>query len=357
MKGGNTIEKSGASGKVLVLGGGPAGMAVASSLAKLDHGVHIVERENALGGMLRHIYRVFPLMEDAEKILEEIAGEVRSDPRITVHTGREVEKIVRCSDGYSVTLRQTAVESYPHERPEETISVGAIVASMGLEPVDPAAIMEFGYGRLPGVITSVEMEKLLSSGRLLEMLPDGSSIAFIQCAGSRVMRRGVPYCSSVCCPSAIKNAVIIKELSPSSAVWIFYIDIRAEGRMEEKYREAREAGVRFIRGQPSLIKSKGRRLVVCGENTLLKELYEVEADLVVLQVGLRVSESNRKLLQSIGVKFGADGLPLKGHIRYEDVEQTGVFIAGSLESPRDLRSCLDHACSVAMRVHLYLNHR
>lgn len=332
-------------------------MTVAITLSKLGHRVHIVEREAELGGMLRYIHRIFPTMEDAGKMLERFVWKIQSDPRISVYTNCEVERIARCRDEYSVALRQKKKENQTQEPPVETVTARVIVASMGLESIDPAAIMEFGYKRFSRVITSIELEKLLSTGRLQKLIHERSSVAFIQCVGSRVIRRGVPYCSSVCCPSAIKNALIIKELFPSSEVWIFYIDMRTEGRMEEKYQEARESGVRFIRGQPSLIKSEGNRLVVCGENTLLKELYEVEADLVVLQVGLCISDANRKLLRSIGLKFGADGLPLKEHIQSKDAEQSGIFTAGSLETPRDLRSCLDHACSTAMRVHFYLSDR
>lgn len=328
-------------------------MRAALDLANLGIGVHLVERESALGGLLGNVNVVFPSMKDADDVIGPMVSTVSSNPMVRIHLGYEVRSIVRKKGIFLATLHRT------DDSGSKEISSGSVIFATGLLPMDPSIIPEFGYGRFTQVMTSLEFESLLSSqggdGPLIG--PTGSTIkkvAFIQCVGSRVERRGLPYCSAVCCMGAIKNSLLLKRMDPEIDVSVLYIDIRTHGKgWEDAYRSARKAGVRFIRGQPSMVSKKpgSDRVWVYGENTLLKELYELEVDLVVLQVGLEMPGLNDGLMRSLGKNIRNDGLP-------SDEELEGVFVAGSAESPKDLSGCLAQGggCAAEAAAHIARNH-
>jgi heterodisulfide reductase subunit A-like polyferredoxin len=226
-----------------------------------------------------------------------------------------------------------------------------VVIATGLDPVPAALVPEYGHGLRRGVLTAPELEERIAAGRPL-VPGDLRSAVFIQCVGSRTERRGVPYCSALCCANAIKNALAVKREDPSREVTVLYIDIRTAGPGQEAlYREARKAGVRFIRGQPSLVTEKDGRLLVCGENTLLRELYELPADLVVLATGLRQSPSNLLMFDELEVAQGTAGFPTVFGSRSSS---KGLFIAGSAKGPMDLPTAERDARACALDVHEYL---
>jgi len=308
-------------------------MKASLDLASLGIVVHLVERDQSLGGLLGKVNRVFPSMRLASDILEPMIYEIEKSEAIQVHLASEVSSLEKRDDQFRASISSGDGKNIELE-------AGCVIIATGLRPMDPTIIPEFGYGRYPEVVTSLEFETLLrTSGESGIRGPEGALVrkfVFIQCVGSRVERRGLPYCSAVCCMGAIKNALILKDMDPELDVSILYIDIRTHGKgWEDAYREARKAGVMFIRGQPSMVTKRpgGKKLFVCGENTLLKELYELDADLVVLQVGLEMPTDARNLISMLNVGIRGDGLP-------EDEQVDGVFIAGCLESPKDLASCV-----------------
>jgi len=242
----------------------------------------------------------------------------------------------------------------------ETVKAKAVVIATGLDIVDLSILPEFGTSLSKDVITSLQLERMMAAngptqGRI--MRPSDSQepkvVVFAQCVGSRVEKRGVRYCCSVGCLNAVKNSAQIMERAAGSVAYVCYIDMRMHGRgYEEAYKDARTKGVRFIRGQPSIVRKEKDRLLVCGENTLLKELYEIPADLVVLCPGLEVPAQLRKVLADGGIAIDSDNLV---HIEDdltapERTAQDRIFIAGSLESPKDLKDTLLHAKVCAQSV-------
>lgn len=328
-------------------------MRASLDLANLGIGVHLVDRESALGGLLGKVNVVFPSMKPADDVIEPMVSSVSSNPMVRIHLGYEVRSIVRNEDRFIAILHGS------EDSGTKELSSGAVIFATGLLPMNPSIIPEFGYGRFPQVMTSLEFESMLRShggdGPLIG--PTGSTVkkvAFIQCVGSRVERRGLPYCSAVCCIGAIKNSLLLRRMDPEMDVSVLYIDIRTHGKgWEDAYRSARKEGVRFIRGQPSMVSKKpgSERVWVYGENTLLKELYELEVDLVILQVGLEMPRLNDGLIRSLGKNIREDGLP-------SDEVLDGVFIAGSVESPKDLSGCLAQggACAAEAAAHIMKNH-
>lgn len=344
---------------VLVIGGGVAGMQAALDLARMGLEVDLVEKKPKLGGMLAELNRVYPSMQPAQDIISRIGKDVLSRKSVRIHLEAEVVSVIGVAGDFSVELlsrKGTGKEKH------QSLSVDGIILATGLEPIDPSIIPEFGYGRWKDVVTSLDFEGMLANvERTREPLSrpsDGQavrSIAFVQCVGSRVEKRGVPYCSSVCCMGAIKNSILVKERFPGTELWILYIDIRAHGKgHEDLYKKARQLGVKFVRGQPSMVlrRPESDKMMVCGENTLLKELYEIPVDLVVLSIGLRQPEENTRLLRMLGVAQTADGLTIEKDICVAPVESpvSGIFVAGTVDSPKDICASIAQGGAAAAKM-------
>ncbi|MBC7107240.1 MAG: CoB--CoM heterodisulfide reductase iron-sulfur subunit A family protein [Methanomassiliicoccales archaeon] len=345
-------------GKVLVVGGGVAGLQTALDLSRANVEVFLVEKEMLLGGTVAKLHKLFPSMESGSSMIKRLTDEIHSRSEVLIHTNTVVSNIRRNSNRFHITL-----SSRERGHPKQEIEADAIVLATGLVPVDLALFPEYGYGRYCEVMSSIEFERLLveeeRKGEDIFNGQDGNynkTIAFVQCAGSRTERSGgVPYCSAVCCMNAIKNAISVKELHPDSDVWIFYIDIRVHATYgEEMYRKAKRLGVKFVRGQPSLIlkKEQFRKVIVCGENTLLRELYEIPADIVVLSAGLRHPESSLELFRMLNLPISADGFPLNLKDSFEPCVTSvdGIFIVGSAESPKDVHSTITQGRACAMKI-------
>lgn len=230
------------------------------------------------------------------------------------------------------------------------IKVGAIIVATGYKAFDARRKPEYGYGVYKNVITTLELERILSAsgptfGRLLR--PSDSQkpkrVAFIQCVGSRDENTN-KYCSRVCCMVSLKNAYIIKERYPDVDVTIFYIDIRAFGRMyEEFYKRAQEKGIRFIRGRVGeIVETENENLILTYESTLECEVREEEFDLVVLSIGL---EGDTSLATKLGITIGEDGFYEVAHpkLRPAETDVKGIFLAGTASGPKDIQDCVASA--------------
>lgn len=234
------------------------------------------------------------------------------------------------------------------QQPEKMeIEVGAIIIATGYKLFDPRRKPEYGYGKFKNVITTMELERLLSAsgptrGRLLR--PSDSTVpkrvAFILCVGSRDESTN-KYCSRVCCMASIKNAYAIKERYPEVDVTIFYIDIRAFGRMfEEYYKKVQTSGVRFIRGKVGeVMEREDGGLTLTFENTLTGEICSEDFDLVVLAVGI---EGNTEICKKLGIGIGEDGFVEIAHPKLRPVETNvrGIFVAGCASGPKDIQDSI-----------------
>jgi heterodisulfide reductase subunit A-like polyferredoxin len=341
-----SVDSSRASRTVLILGAGVAGLSAAAVLSDLGFSVHLVERSDRLGGKLAQLGRIFPGMGEGSALNLRLADAVADRETVKIHLSSVLEDIHGTAGAFRATIRPADKTG-----PGEQIAAGAVIVATGMEIIDASQIPELGYGRLKDVITSVELEGMLdpkgaTGGKLLRP-SDGKSVGrviFIQCVGSRVERRGVPYCSNICCAASVKNALEIKDRCPGCEVHVLYIDMRMQGRGQEAmYKEARRRGVKFIRGQPSMVvRDRGRdQLVAQGENTLLKELYELPADLVVLGVGLGQPASNATLFKKLGISLNEEGLPIVAPGSEDGVTAApGIYLAGCVEAPKDIKGAM-----------------
>ncbi|WP_243153042.1 FAD-dependent oxidoreductase [Sporotomaculum syntrophicum] len=239
------------------------------------------------------------------------------------------------------------------------LQVGAIILCPGVQAYDPSHLLYLGYGNYPNVVTSVEFERILSAsgpyqGHLLRPFDHRvpRNIAWIQCVGSRNNRESHGYCSSVCCMSAIKEAVIAKEHSEQPlAATVFMMDMRCYGKDFEKYyrRAEQEYGVKFVRSRIYQIEQVNRpdkNLLIRYQDENDKFLSE-EFDLVVLSVGLEPSIEARGLTVKTAVAVNRYGFVQLAPFTGVNTSRPGIFTAGAFNAPKDIPETVQQASAAA----------
>jgi len=245
------------------------------------------------------------------------------------------------------------------------LEVGTIVVATGMEVYDPRENDEYGYTRFPNVVTSMEFERLINAGGPTDgelVRPSDRQVplrvGFVQCVGSRSVQRGVPYCSNICCMNTIKETLLLADHYPESRSTVYYMDIRAFGKgFEDLYRRSREAGVRYVRGLPGNVKEApgSSDLIVEVENTLTGTMEEHRLDMLVLAVGMVPRRANgngkRSIDEILSLSHTSDGFVMEAHPKLKPVDAPtrGVYFAGCVESPKDVKDSVTQAGAAAAR--------
>jgi heterodisulfide reductase subunit A len=223
------------------------------------------------------------------------------------------------------------------------LHVGAIILATGFDPFNPKLKPEFGYGVYPNVLHGIEMERLCSAsgptkGEILIQGKKPKEIVFIHCVGSRDKTVGNEYCSRVCCMYTAKQAHLVRDKIPDAHITVLYMDVRAFGKgFEEFYERVQKEEIIYRRANPSEVYRRNGKLVVRGEDTLLGEPIELEADLVVLASGLIPRKEDDFMKKMLGMESSSDrfyaeapGLdPILTSVE-------GVFLAGCCQGPKDI---------------------
>jgi len=305
-----------------------------------------VPNEFDVGLASRHaIYTPFPQAVPATYIV---------DPEVCLNQSG----IIVCNKCINACERQAINFDMKPETIE--LEVGTIIVATGADVFDPTVLPNYGYGKYPNVITSLEFERLINAGgpsrgnliRPSDMkIPE--SVAFIQCVGSR-SEKGYPYCSNVCCMNTIKDSLLIKEHWPKTKIYVFYIDIRAFGKgFEDLYKRAKREGVIFIRGLPAQIieDPNTKDLWLIGENTLQKEIYKIKVGMVILSVGIEPRKDSEVIQKLLTLSRTKDGFFMEAHpkLRPVDAPTGGIFFAGCAESPKDIKDSVTQASAAAAR--------
>jgi len=238
--------------------------------------------------------------------------------------------------------------------------VGAIVVATGYSHFDPTVIPEYGYGRYPNVITAIEMERLNNSagptaGNLIRP-SDGANprrLAIINCVGSRDKRFN-PWCSNFCCMYAIKNAVLLKQAYPDIVITVYYMDIRTPSKgYEEFYDRAREIGVHFVQGRPSLITEdpETRNLYVHSEDVALGRVIEREYDMVMLNQAAVPQPDVDTVSSVLNISQSPGGWFMEYHpkLRPIDSPTDGVSLAGACQGVKDIPASVAQGSAAAAR--------
>ena len=249
------------------------------------------------------------------------------------------------------------------------VEVGVVVVATGMDIYDPTPLHEYGYSSYPNVLTSLEFERLICSSGPLEGhlgrpgdLAVPKKIGFIQCVGSRTQdpERGNPYCSNFCCMNTIKTTQYLHDAYPDVESTVFYTDLRAFGKgFEELLMRSRASGVKYIRGLPGEVYEDPETgdLHLMVENTSSNRLESHIFDMLVLAVGAVPGKDTETIRQMVSLSKSPNGFLREAHpkLRPVDTPTKGVFIAGSAESPKDVRECVTQASAAASRASILLN--
>lgn len=247
------------------------------------------------------------------------------------------------------------------------VDVGSIIVATGMDVYDPTEILEYGYGKYENVITSMEFERLICAGGPTEghfVRPSDEKrpkrIGFIQCVGSRSKKYGSEYCSNICCMNTVKDTLLLRDHYPDTENYVYYMDIRAFGKgFEDMYMRSKAEGVKYIRGIPGEITPVNGNgdLKVAVENTLTGELEEHELDMVVLSVGVKPQDDSPLIRKLLTLSKTPDGFMMEAHPKLKPVDAPtrGVFFAGCVESPKDIKDSVTQAGAAAARAQILLN--
>ncbi|NSW83865.1 MAG: CoB--CoM heterodisulfide reductase iron-sulfur subunit A family protein [Syntrophothermus sp.] len=330
----------------LVIGGGPAGIEAAVKIGQAGHDVILVERESVLGGRLNLLAGTFPRNEDTSAMLANSLRLIEESGKVVVKTGTTVVGGQRDGEGFRVSLKQTADDTVAD------VNVDAVVIATGFDYFDLSAYGEYGYGTYNGVVSAVEFEGMLKGWRQLgyrQNIP--KAIAFFKCVGSRDRSKGYPYCSKICCMYTAKQAAMVKELSPTTACYVFYMDIRAAGKGYEEFvrRAIEDKKVRYVRGRPAKVIPDAGRLLIRAEDTLMGNPIEIRVDMIVLAGAAVARKETVELAKMFGAKTDEYGfLEDDGMSPVRSADR--VFFAGGSGFPVDIPGAREQGAAAAAEV-------
>jgi quinone-modifying oxidoreductase subunit QmoB len=378
------------SSTILVIGGGITGMTAALEAANAGYKVMLVEKELQLGGFANKLYKKIPTRDFRAPVIvdteiEAVIKDVESHPNIKVYKSATVEKTVGQPGLYDVTISGVS----------EPVKIGAIVMATGWKPYDATKLDYLGYGKFKDVVTNIEFEDIARKG-IITRPSDGKEakkVAFIQCAGSRDPDH-LPYCSSMCCATSLKQARYVRQ-NPDAIAMVLYRDLRTPGRLEAFYKEAQnDSGVMLTKGDVKGVTDAGNgNLYVDMENSLLGEKVKVEADLVVLAIGIvpttrapqeyldgltqeaaKGDEAKKAYIEStpkpefilnLDYRQGPEIPSLEGAYGFADsnficfqyeTRRTGVYAAGCVRQPMNMTEAQEDAAGAAFKAIQCIDH-
>lgn len=336
-------------GEVVVIGAGTAGMEAAGQLADSGFRVTLIEKEAVTGGHVRNWHHLFPDRKAGKEVISYLDRKIEA-ANLTLLKGTPVKNIEKSKKRFSITTSRGE------------ILADAIVLATGFDLFKSEKKEEYGYGIYDNVITSADLEKKFSSGELRTSqgkIP--SKIGIVHCVGSRDEKSGNLYCSKLCCVTAVKQAIEIREILPGSKVFCFYMDIRMGGaHYEELYMESQEKyGVNYIRGKVSEVSENiNGNLVIKVEDTLAGRPLRMELDLLVLMAGMEISEGSKNIASILDIETGENRFfsCRDSHFGSNVSNIPGVFLAGACTAPMNITETISHARAAVSEVIDYLKH-
>lgn len=331
---------------ILIVGGGPAGLAAAHALAEVGQACAIVEKSPALGGApIQSGYaKLVPSGLWAKDAIGGMVARVTSRPLVEVRTGTTVKAFAGSPGTFDVTLSDGSRGTF-----------SAAILCTGFTHFDAVNKPEWGFGTFPDVVTTTQVEQMISSGKGVRCPSDGRKpkrVAILLCVGSRDRQIGREWCSKICCTVSSNMAMEIREELPDCHVYIYYMDIRTFGHYETDYywRSQEEFKVKYIKARIAEVTSDGRQLIVKGEDTLVKRPITIPFDMVVHAIGMDPNVDN----MTLAAVFGID-LHKHGYIARKDTYGTmgatsrpGVFVAGAAIGPETIDDSIAQAQAAAM---------
>ena len=335
--------------KVVVIGGGIAGMEASTYLTSMGYDVTLFEKADKLGGKLLKWERLFPTMSLGKDVVNFLNKGIEL-AKVNVVINADITGILKTGKTFAIYLGDG-----------RSFDADAVVVTTGYDLFDARLKEEYGYGIYDNVLTSAELEEKFSKGEEIKTVQGNTPkrVGFVHCVGSRDEKVGNVYCSKVCCVTAVKQSIEIKERFPDAEVFCFYMDLRMFGmHFEALYKQAQEKwGVNFIRGRLSeACENSDGSILVKVEDTLAGRPLRMNVDLLVLMVGFVPSEGTKKIGKMLGLQFGPNGfLKCQDQHSLTTVSNVpGVFMAGTSAAPRPINNVFVDARAVATMVASYL---
>jgi len=333
---------------IVIIGGGIAGMQAAASLSTMGHQAVIVEKSRALGGHVAQWDRLFPSRRPGKEVIDHLRQQLNG--QITTYLETQILRANNASGSWNIVLTNGKI-----------IEADAVLIASGFDLFEARKKEEYGYGIYDNVITSADLEKKFAEGKVINnagKVPQ--KVGFVHCVGSRDEKVGNLYCSRVCCVTAVKQAIEIKEMFPEAEVFCFYMDLRMFGLdYEALYKEAQEKwGIQFIRGRLSeSFENADGTVMVKVEDTLANKPLKMNVDLLVLMSGMVPAEGNSMLKEIFGLQTDENRFlqPSDRQIQANDTGIPGVFLAGTCTAPKSIDETLADARAAALRVLEYLH--
>lgn len=372
--------------KILVMGGGIAGLTAAIEATKAGYEVTIVEKTDKLGGKALGWRKMFPTSypysELEEPNIEQMIAEATSNSKITIKTETEVARISGSPGQFGVTLKpagtksewdapakvavdeqdkidkgemedpNTGLKVYTEANPDAEL-VGAVVLATGWRPADVAEYEHLGHGTLNNVVTNAEFEKLAKEGKV------PAKVAFIQSPGSTDNDRDFPYCNSVTSMVALKQAQYVCDDNGDNAqAYILYQHIRTPGNTELFYKGMQQRdGVFMTKATVTKVEEVDGGLKVTAENTLLGDDLDLVVDMVVLAAGMVPTTADESTI-NLAYRQGPGFLDLDLFDGYADshficfpyeTRRTGIYACGGVRKAETMEETIDDATGAALK--------
>ncbi len=322
---------------VAVIGGGTAGMEAAGQLARAGYSVTLFEKEEETGGHVKDWYHLFPDRRKSSEVIDYLKMQIRHE-NISLVTGTVINSLGKKGGAFQIKTGNGKL-----------FQCDAVLLATGFDLFKSERKEEYGYGIYENVISSADLEAMFRKGEIKRT--DGEipeRIGIIHCVGSRDEKAGNLYCSKLCCVTAVKQAMEIREHLTGSKVFCFYMDMRMGGALyEELYRESQEKySVNYIRGKVSEVgENINNRLVVKVEDTLAGRPLKMELDMLVLMAGMEMSEDGLQIAGNTHLKIGENRFfaPEDHHFGSNKSNMKGVFYAGTCTAPMNITETISHA--------------
>jgi heterodisulfide reductase subunit A2 len=338
---------------VLIVGAGPAGLAAAHALGSVGQRAVIVEKESMLGGapILSGYARLVPSGEWAKDAIGGMVTRVEQSPLISVLKNTRIEEFEGEPGNFKAKLSDG-----------NTIDAAAAILTTGFTHFDSVNKPEWGFGTFPDVVTTTQVEQMISTGKGVRCPSDGRKpkrVAILLCVGSRDRQIGREWCSKICCTVSCNIAMEIREELPDCHVYIYYMDIRTYGLNETYYWKSQEEyKVKYIKARIAEVTSDGEKLIVKGEDTLVKRPITIPFDMVVHAIGMDPNVENKSLAGIFGVALQEHGHIARGtYGALGETSRPGVFVAGAATGPETIDDSITQGRAAAMAAFALASHK